>query len=89
MSPYELFLFFLLLVKLTFVFTLVLNRVKPSEFNTKVMETTDDLFVLCMSILMVYLFHPRSPSPVRIDHETKLFLFAFGILQLFHLYKEK
>ena len=89
MSLYELFLFFLLLVKIIFVVTLLLNRVRPSEFNTKVMETTDDLFVLLMAGLMVYLFNPRGPSPVRIDHETKLFLFAFGILQLLHLYKAR
>jgi uncharacterized protein YhhL (DUF1145 family) len=71
------------------VVTLLLNRVRPSEFNTKVMETTDDLFVLCMSGLMVYLFRPRNKNPVTIDYETKLFLFAFGVLQLLHLYKAR
>lgn len=89
MSPYELFLFFLLVVKLTFVVTLLLNRFKPSALNTEIMETTDDLFVLCMSGLMIYLFRPRNKNPVTIDYETKLFLFAFGVLQLFHLYKAR
>lgn len=89
MSLYALFLFFLLVVKLTFVVTLLLNRFKPSALNTEIMETTDDLFVLCMSGLMIYLFRPRNKNPVTIDYETKLFLFAFGVLQLFHLYKAR
>ena len=89
MSLYALFLFFLLVVKLTFVVTLLLNRFKPSALNTEIMHKSDDLFVLCMSGLMIYLFRPRNKNPVTIDYETKLFLFAFGVLQLFHLYKAR
>jgi uncharacterized protein YhhL (DUF1145 family) len=89
MSPYELFLFFLLIVKVTFVVTLLLNRVHPSALNTEIMHKSDDLFVLCMSGLMIYLFRPRNKNPVVIDYETKLFLFAFSVLQLIHLYKAR
>ncbi len=87
MSFYELFLCFLFVVKITFALSLFMHKFKPNALNTRVMEISDNIFVFFMSLLMVYLFHPRGAKTVLIDYHTKLFLFAFGVLQLLHLYR--
>lgn len=40
------------------------------------------IFISLMSIMLIYLFYPRSNKPIILDYETKLLLFVFGIILL-------
>jgi hypothetical protein len=56
-----------------------------SETDKKIVywqERTEFIFVFLMSLMLIYLFYPRSTKPIVIDFETKLLLFVFGIITL-------
>jgi CHASE2 domain-containing sensor protein len=40
------------------------------------------IFVLLMSVLLIYLFNPRKDKSVLINYETKLLLYLFGFVLL-------
>jgi uncharacterized protein YhhL (DUF1145 family) len=81
---YELYLYLLLSIKLFELYCIVWNRLKPSTQSAEYLFQTNRVFTVCMTLLMIYLFHPRSRNPVTIDRETKLFLFTFACLTLVH-----
>jgi hypothetical protein len=80
------YLYLLLIVKLTFFYFLLKKRRNPSPENEKKLSLIDTLFIVLLSILMIYLFHPFTKNPVCIDRETKLFLFTFAILTILHMF---
>lgn len=41
------------------------------------------VFVILMSIVLIYLFYPRSKTQVSIDSHTRLLLFLYGIITIF------
>lgn len=44
-------------------------------------ETILEIIVLlCLGILLIWLFHPRNKGPVLIEGETKTMLFLLGII---------
>jgi hypothetical protein len=45
-------------------------------------ERVEFVFIFLMSLMLIYLFYPRSTKPIIIDFETKLLLFVFGIITL-------
>jgi len=45
-------------------------------------ERVEFVFLSLMSLMLIYLFYPRSTKPIIIDYETKLLLFIFGIITL-------
>lgn len=46
-------------------------------------ERMEFIFITLMSILLIYLFNPRSAmKPIMIDGETKLLLYLFGFVLL-------
>ena len=45
-------------------------------------ERVEFIFIFLMSIMLMYMFYPRSTKPIIIDFETKLLLFIFGIIIL-------
>jgi hypothetical protein len=56
-----------------------------SETDKKIVywkERVEFVFIALMSLMMMYLFYPRSTKPIIIDFETKLLLFIFGIIIL-------
>jgi hypothetical protein len=79
------YLYLLLIVKLTFFYFLLKEKRSPSPENEKKLSLIDTLFIVLLSILMIYLFHPFTKNPVCIDRETKLFLFTFAILTISHM----
>jgi hypothetical protein len=87
MNSYDIFLICLLLIKLIFVGGVIKNRIRPSEKTNQIVDITHNLFSGLMACLLIYLFHPRTTNPTIIDKETKLFLFAFGVLTLVDLCK--
>jgi uncharacterized membrane protein YiaA len=42
----------------------------------------ENVFKILMSLLLVYLFNPRTDRSILIDYETKLLLCLFGIILL-------
>jgi hypothetical protein len=56
-----------------------------SETDKKIVywqERVEFVFVFLMSLMLIYLFYPRSTKPIIIDFETKVLLFVFGIIIL-------
>lgn len=56
-----------------------------SETDKKIVywkERVEFVFIFLMSLMLIYLFYPRSTKPIIIDFETKLLLFIFGIIIL-------
>ena len=84
MTWYELYLYLLLLIKLIELYCIVWNRLKPSTRSAEYLFRINRVFTVCMTILMLYLFHPFTRNPVSIDRETKLFLFTFACITLVH-----
>jgi hypothetical protein len=86
MTWYELYLYLLLALKILELYFWVWHLIDPNEAYTKALFYANRSFMFSLCILMLYLFHPYSFNPVRVDRETKLFLFAFAILTLLNLF---
>ena len=84
MTWYEVYLYLLLLIKLFELYCIVWNRLNPSTRSAQYLFQTNRVFTVCMTLLMLYLFHPYTRNPVSIDRETKLFLFTFACITLVH-----
>jgi len=80
------YLYVLLIVKLLFLFFFLKEKRTPSIENEKKLSFIDNLFMILLSLLMIYLFHPFTKKSCCIDRETKLFLFTFAILTLTHMF---
>jgi hypothetical protein len=81
------FLFFIILIKVIFVGAAVghlifshLNNDKAQNLDPKLVywkERTEFVFIISMSILLIYQFHPLL-SKKPLDQETSLLFFLFG-----------
>ena len=87
MDFYAMYLAFCLVVKLAFVYFVIKMRVKPTEKDSELLHQTEKLFTVLMALLIVYLFHPGHKTDVKIDGETKFFLFLFGLLMFIDIMK--
>ena len=91
MDFYTTYISAIILLKVIFVFLAVAhlyNKVK-GKTNTpedkKIVYWKDRIefiFIIMMSLLVIYLFNPRSSKPVLLDKETKLLLYLFGFILL-------
>jgi len=87
---FEIFLYVILVVKIGFLFTILMseyeNRIgnnDKSEWYKMLKDKLHQLFTLLMGILMSILFSPiYSSKTVCVDGHTKLFLYAFGVLSI-------
>jgi|Laugresubdmm15sn_1035100.scaffolds.fasta_scaffold00015_60 hypothetical protein len=50
-------------------------------------ERTEFIFILSMTILLLYLFYPRK-TPITINRETNLLLFIYGCILIVELIKK-
>lgn len=78
------YLYVLFILKLFIVFLFIKNKVDPSPETEKRLSFMDKVFMILLSLLMIYIFHPYTKNPTMVDKETKLFLFTFAILTLSH-----
>jgi len=78
------YLYVLFLVKCIILYLFIKNKVDPSPETEKRLSFMDNLFIILLSILMIYIFHPYTKNPTAVDKETKLFLFTFALLTLSH-----
>ena len=86
------FLFFIILIKVIFVGAAVghlilshLDNDKAQTLDPKLTywkERTEFVFIISMSILLIYQFHPLL-SKKPIDQETSLLFFLFGWILIF------
>jgi hypothetical protein len=87
---FELFLYAILAVKLSFLLSMLLGIKAKIDGNkeeydkyTDIKERLHKLFTICMGILLMILFSPlNTPSEVCVYGDTKLFLYIFGILSI-------
>ena len=84
----DILLYLILLSKLCYIFLVIFQNflvskdILTSETVTKLTEFFHNTFFLFMPILLIILFNPITEKYMIIDHHIKLFLFAFGLLQL-------
>ena len=86
------FLFFIILIKVIFVGSAIGHLIFSHFYNEKTQlldhkllywkERTEFVFIISMSILLIYQFHPLL-SKKPIDKETSLLFFLFGWILLF------
>jgi cytochrome bd-type quinol oxidase subunit 2 len=91
MDKYTIFVSLIFIVKICFILMSVSHiymRVTgktDSDLDKKLVywkERFEFVFILLMSILLIYLFNPRIDRSVMINGETKLLLYLFGIVLL-------
>ena len=91
MDKYTLYIYLIFAVKIGFVIMTIyhiLLKVKgksDSDLDKKIIywkERFEFIFILLMSILLVYLFNPRKDRATMIDGETKILLYLFGFVLL-------
>ena len=73
-----------MLLALTHIYLKIKGKVN-SELDKKVLhwkERFEFIFVFLMSIILIYLFNPRSDRSNSIDRETKILLYLFGFILL-------
>ena len=86
------FLFFIILIKVIFVASAAGHLILSHFYNEKaerldpklvyLKERTEFVFIISMSILLIYQFHPLL-SKKPLDQETSLLFFLFGWVLLF------
>lgn len=91
---YDYFIVFILLTKLIYAILVLIHiylKIKGregDEYDSKIVFHKDQLeivFVISMSILLLYLFYPKHVNPPEVDTQSRLLLFLYGIIILFTL----
>jgi hypothetical protein len=91
MNYYDIYITLIFIVKFVFIilalYRLFIKTKKPNE--KELLEKLEIwkkkfefIFVTLMSILLIYLFNPRSNNISIIDRETKLLFYLFGFVLL-------
>ena len=87
LSYYDSYLIFIIIIKLLFLFSAAeffyfsyfsKSPAKALQFEIW-KQRTEDIFIISMTILLLYLFYPRK-VPILINRETNLLLFIFGCI---------
>ena len=87
---FDLFLYFILVVKIAFLITILLSVVakrsgskEEVEKYTVMNDRLHSIFTISMGVLLMILFNPKTNSKiVCVDGHTKLFLYLFGVLSI-------
>lgn len=91
MKYFDMYITLIFIVKIIFIILAVYRQyIKAKKLQNKKLLTTIEfwksrfefLFITLMSILLIYLFYPRSNNIGMIDGETKLLLYLFGFVLL-------
>ena len=89
MKPYHIFLLVIVITKSLFIILALLDRyLKFTNQEKTSLGTQIDLwksrvefvFIILMSLLLIYLFNPRRDRKAMINKETEVVLFLFGIV---------
>jgi hypothetical protein len=90
MHKLDYFIYFTFGVKIIFflltIFNIILEAINKSpelvESINKWRHRLEFVFIACMSVLLLIYFNPREKSPPEINSESRLLLFAYGIIVL-------
>jgi hypothetical protein len=91
MNKYDMYVTFIFLIKIGFILMAISHIYlktkgkEKSDLDKKVLywkERFEFIFIAAMSILLIYLFNPRSSKNIVIDRETKILLYLFGFILL-------
>jgi hypothetical protein len=92
------FVFFIIIIKIVYSITyfshIVISNTSETltnDYDDDIMywkEITEFLFIICMSILLIYHFFPdhnfiHNYKPIVVDKETKVLFLLFGFILLF------
>ena len=89
MDYYTIYIFSIFFIKIVFIILasthlyLKFRNKTGSELDKTVLfwrERVEFIFILLMSILLIFLFDPKKNRIFMINNETKLLLFLFGIV---------
>ena len=80
----------ILLICLKILHKFLINRnIITEDIYINLLEFLELIFQILMPILLIILFNPFSSNLMIINNHIKLFLFTFGILELFNLFEKK
>ena len=91
MSFFDSYIYFIFAVKILFILSAITTRYlkiknKENSETYKILsywkERIEFVFVILMSILLIYLFNPRQNRSNMINGETKILLYLFGFVLL-------
>ena len=91
MSYFDKYVMLIILVKVVFVILAVshlyfnIKGKADSKTDKKIVfwkERIEFVFITLMSLMLIYLFNPRSNRDLELDFETKLLLYLFGFILL-------
>ena len=91
MNKYDIYIYLIFAVKICFILMAAIHlylKAKgktDSDLDKKIVywkERFEFVFILLMSMLLIYLFNPRKNRMVMIDGETKILLYLFGFVLL-------
>jgi hypothetical protein len=89
MTKYDMYITFIFLIKVGFILmalTHIYLKAKGNEksnLDKKILfwkERFEFIFIVLMSILLIYIFNPRAERNNSIDKETKILLYLFGFV---------
>jgi len=89
MRPIDIYISLIFLVKIIFIFLAVTHVYYKAKKQTNTPKDKkivfwknrlEFIFIIMMSLLLIYLFNPRYNKPIILDYETKLLLFLFGFI---------
>ena len=91
-STMDAFLFFIIFIKIAFICLAITNRYLTKhktnnnpKLNATVLywkEHTEFIFIVCMSLLLIYHFFPNKKNNKPISKETGILFFLFGCISI-------
>jgi hypothetical protein len=91
MKYFDIFIIVIFIVKIVFIILAISDKIikRKKPLNKKLSEKlefwkdrVEFIFIALMSVVLIYIFNPRSNRLSMITGETKLLLFLFGIVLL-------
>jgi len=90
MKYLDIYIRFIFLIKILFLILLLVDLyLKKKHKDTKLQVTITEwkdkletLFIILMSLFLIYLFNPFVIRSVVLDYEAKLLLFVFGFISI-------
>lgn len=89
MKRFDIYISLIFLIKIAFIITVIMHfylKAKgktDSKLDKTILywkECLEFIFIILMSLLLIYLFNPRTPKLQIIDSETRLLLYLFGFV---------
>lgn len=83
MTSLDIYVTLLFVIKIVIILSTVMNLVVPNNAAISgVRAWSETVFIVGVSILLIYLFNPRFPHMQYIKHETAFLIFVYGVLML-------